>query len=84
MPSIRFLASKRYTYVVTIIFSLGKIIPTYSYCVLKGLVYIAITALSSRQPFSYAKCTKSNMRSSCDIKLMSNTKYKLLAYFINL
>ena len=44
MPSVRSLVSKRRTRVVAIILLLGEIILTYSYCVLKGLVYIAIIA----------------------------------------
>ena len=42
MPFVRSLASKRCAYVVAIILLLSKIIPTYSCCVLKGLVYIII------------------------------------------
>jgi len=49
--------------------------PSYSYCVDKKLVYIAITAPSGRQPSSYAKYTKSNIRSSCDVRSVSNAKY---------
>ena len=45
MPSVRSSASKRRTYVVAVILLLDKIMPTYSCCVLKGLVYIAIMAL---------------------------------------
>ena len=44
MPPVRFSASKRRTYVVAVILLLGEIIPTYSYCILKGLVYITIIA----------------------------------------
>ena len=44
MPPIRFLASKRRACVVAMIFSLSEIMPTYSRCVLKGLVYIIIIA----------------------------------------
>ena len=47
MPFIRFLASKRRTHVVAVILLLSKIMPTYSRCVLKGLVYIIIAALFS-------------------------------------
>ena len=49
--------------------------PTYSCYILKGLVYITIIVLFSCQPSSYTKCTKSNIRLSCDIKLVSVTKY---------
>ena len=47
MPPIRSLASKRRVYIVAVILSLGEIIPTYSRCVLKGLIYIIIIALLS-------------------------------------
>ena len=50
MPPIRFLISKRsayYSKLVAIIFSLSKIMLIYFYCIEKGLVCIAITALSS-------------------------------------
>ena len=80
MPSVRFLASKCYTYIVIIIFLLSKIMPTYSYCVLKGLVYIAIIASLGCQPSFYTKCTKLNMRLSCNIKSVSNTKYICFIY----
>jgi hypothetical protein len=47
MPFVRSLASKRRAHVVILILSLSEIIPTYSRYVVKGLVYIIITA-----PFS--------------------------------
>ena len=78
MPFIRFSVSKRTTRrfkLVAVIFLLSEIIPTYSYCVLKGLIYIIIIAPLGRQPFSYIKYTKLNMRSSYNIKLVSNAKY---------
>ena len=74
MPFIRFSASKRHAYIVAVILLLSEIILTYSYCVLKGLVYIAIIALLGYQPFSYIKCTKLNMRSSYNIRLVFNAK----------
>ena len=74
MPFIRSLASKRRTYIIAVILSLSKIIPIYSRCVLKGLVYIIIIAPLGCQPSSYTKYTKLNMRLSCDIKSVFNTK----------
>ena len=74
MPFIRSLASKRHTYVVAVILSFSKIMPTYSCCVLKGLVYIIIMAPLGCQPFSYTKCTKLNIRLSCDIRSVFNIK----------
>jgi hypothetical protein len=67
MPFIRFTVSKYYTYIVTLILLFSKIIFTYSYCAEKGLIYIIIAALSSRQPSFYFKYTKLNMRSFCNI-----------------
>ena len=81
MPFIRSLASKRYTYIVAVIFLLSEIMPTYSRYMLKGLVYIIIIAPLSRQPFSCIKCTKLNMRLSCDIRLVFNAKCTCLIYF---
>ena len=49
--------------------------PTYSRYMEKGLVYIAIIALSSCQPSSYTKYIKLNIRSSYNIRLVSNAKY---------
>jgi len=61
--------------VVLKILLLGKAMPSYSRCADKKLVYIIITALSGCQLFSCAKYTKLNIRSSCDVKLVSNAKY---------
>jgi hypothetical protein len=75
MPSIRSLVFKRCT-LLTISISLnGEIINPYSRCVKKGLVYITIIALSSRQPSSYFKYTKANTCSSYNICLMSINEY---------
>ena len=54
---------------------LGEIMPTYSYYAEKGLVYIIIIALFSRQPSFYIKYTKLNIRLSYNIYLVSNAKY---------
>ena len=78
MPSVRSLVSKRRTRVVAVILLLSKIMPTYSRYILKGLVYIAIAALSSRQPFFYTKCTKLNIRLSYNIRSVSEAKYIFL------
>ena len=67
MPFIRFLVFKYYTYIIILIFLLSKIMPIYSYCTEKKLVYIIIVALSNQQPFFYFKYTKSNIYSSCNI-----------------
>ena len=78
MPFIRSLAFKRTAYcfkLIAIILLLGEIMPTYSYYAEKGLVYIIIIAPLGRQPSFYIKCTKLNMRLSCNIRLVSNAKY---------
>ena len=75
MPPIRSSASKRRAYIVAVILLLSEIMPTYSYYMLKGLVYIAIIAPLSHQPFSYTKYTKSNICSSCNIRSVSIAKY---------
>jgi len=76
MPPLRLLSSTiRRAHVVTVILLLGEVILLYSYYVEKGLVYIAIAALSSRQLSSYSKCTSINMQLSCNICLVSNIKY---------
>ena len=75
MPFIRSLASKRHAYTIAVILLFSEIMPTCSCCMEKKLVYIIITALFSRQPSSYIKYTKSNMRLSCNIKSISNAEY---------
>ena len=80
MPLVRSSASKRCAYVVAVILLLSEIMPIYSCCVLKGLVYVTIIAPLGRQPFFYTKYTKLNMRSSCNIRLVSNTKYMCLMH----
>ena len=75
MPFIRSLASKRRAYVVAVIFLLSEIMPMCSRCTKKKLVCVAIAAPFSCQPSSYIKCTKSNMRLSCNIRSVLDTKY---------
>ena len=77
MPPVRtFLSSTdRRACTATFILSLGEVMPTCSRCADKKLVYIAIAAPSSRQPSSCFKCTSANMRSSCDVRSVSNAKY---------
>ena len=79
MPPIRSSALERCTCIVAVILLLSEIMPTCSYCVLKGLVYIIIIALFNCQPSFCTKCIKLNMRLSYDIKPVSNTK---CIYFI--
>ena len=83
MPLVRSLASERTAYyfkLVTVILLLGEIMPTYFYCVEKGLVYVIIIVFLSRQPSFYTKYTKLNMRSSYNIKLVSNVECVFLIH----
>ena len=85
MLFIRFLASKRLAYyfkLVAVILLLSKIMSIYLRCAEKGLIYIAIVALFSRQPSFCIKCIKLNMCFSCNIYLVFNAKYILLCVFI--
>ena len=59
---------------ITFILSTGKVIPSCSCYIEKGLVCVTITALSGRQPLSCVKCIKANMHLSCNIYSISNTK----------
>ena len=80
MPPIRSSVSVYYAKLVAVIFLLGEIMPSYSYYKEKKLVYIIIIAFFSCQPSFYIKYTKSNMRLSCNIRLVSNTEYLYLIY----
>ena len=56
--------------------------PTYLYYTEKGLIYIIIIDLSSRQFFFYTKCIKLNMRFSCNVCLVSDAKYIFFCMFL--
>ena len=87
MPFIRSLVSKRLTRrfkLVAMILSLSKVMPTYSYCAEKGLVYVAIIALLRRQPSFYIKYIKSNIHSFYNIYLVFNAKCIFLTRFYTL
>ena len=75
MPPVRSLASKRCAKLVALILLFSEIMPSCSRCEEKKLLYIAIAALFNRQPSFCVKCTKLNMRSSYNIRLVSNAKY---------
>ena len=67
MPFVRFLVSKHYTYIITLILLLGKIMFIYSYSTKKKLIYIVIITPFSYQPFFYLECTKFNIYLSYNI-----------------
>ena len=74
MPPIRSLVSKCRAHAVAVILLLGEIMPSYSCCDEKKLVYITIIAPFSYQPFSYSEYIKLKIRLSCNIELVSNTE----------
>ena len=80
MLFIRLLVFKHYAYIVAIILLFSGIMPSYSYCKEKKLVYITIIVLFSHQPSFYIECTKLNIYLSCNIKSVSNTKCLYLIY----
>ena len=84
MLFVRSTASKRRACVVAVIFLLGEIMPMCSRYVKKKLVYIANMAISGCQPFSCFKCTKSNICSSCDVRLVFNAEYACVTRLYNL
>ena len=75
MPFIRFLASERCAYIISIILLLSKIMPLYFYYTKKKLVYIIIAVLFSYQPSSCSKYTKLNIHLSYNIRSVSDTEY---------
>ena len=79
MPFVKSIVSKRRTRIISLILLLSEIISPYSHYIEKKLIYITIAALSSRQPFSYSKCIKLNIRLFCNIYLIFNNKYISLA-----
>ena len=83
MPFVRSSASKRCTKLVSIIISFSKIMPSYSRCIKKRLLYIVIIALSSCQPSFYTKYTWANIRASYNIYLVSNAEYMFFIYLLN-
>ena len=75
---------KRYALLATSISLNREIISSYSRCIKKGLVYIAIIEFFSRQSFSYTKCTKLNTYMLCDMRSVSFNKYIFLTYLTSL
>ena len=80
MPPIRSSTSKRCT-LLTISISLdGEIMSPYSYYTKKGLVYIIITDLFSRQSSFYTKYTKLNTRALYNMRSVSLNKCIFFIY----
>ena len=79
---VRFTAFRRYNKLILLIFSINKIMLSYSCYIKKGLLYIVIISPFSFQLLSYAKYTKINIYFSYNICLVSNAKYKcFIIYF---
>jgi hypothetical protein len=77
MPPIRSLIFKylaHHSKLIAVILLFSEIMPSCSYYTEKGLVYIIIIALSSRQLFFYSECIKLNIRLSCNIYSISNAE----------
>ena len=57
MPPIRSSASRRYNKLITLILSISKVIPSYSYCIKKGLTYFISESptQASRPPLKSTK-----------------------------
>jgi hypothetical protein len=83
MPPIRSLASERRACTVAVILLLGEIMPSCSRCEEKKLVCIVITAPSGRQPSFCVECIKSNMCSSCNVRLVSDAECSWFARLVS-
>ena len=84
MPPIRFFALKRHTLFTTSIFLNKEIISPCSYYAKKGLVYIIITAPSSRQLPSCSKYIKVNTCLLYNVYLVPINKYIFLNRWVRL
>ena len=80
IPFIRLSMSKRHTLLTASISLNREIISPYSRYTKKGLVYIAITDLFSRQPSFYTKYTKLNTRVLYNVCLVLLNKYTFSAH----
>ena len=76
MPPVRSTTSRRHNKLMSLILFISEVMPSYFYCVKKGLLYVIIISPSSRQLLSCTKYTTVNMRSSYNIYLVSDAKYK--------
>ena len=83
MPPVRSTAFRHHNKLMLLILSISKVMPSYSYYIKKGLLYIMIASSSSRQPSSYTKCTTINIHLSYNIRSVFNTKYKRLITYLN-
>jgi hypothetical protein len=85
MPPVRSLVFKCLAYhskLVAVIFLFSEIMPSCSHYIEKGLVYITITALFSRQPSSCSVCTKLNIYLSYNIHFISDAECIYLTAYL--
>ena len=80
---IRSTASRRHNKLILLILSISKVMPSYSYYIKKRLLCIVIASPFSYQPLSCTKYITTNMRSSYNIYLVFNAKYKRLITYLN-
>ena len=81
MPPVKSSASRCRNKLVSLIFSISKVMPSCSHYIERGLLCVIIVSPSSRQPLSCAKYTTINIHSSYNIHLVSDAEYKhLIAY----
>ena len=81
MPAVRLIVFKYRALLVSSITLDSEIMSPYSYYIKKGLVYIIITDLSSRQPSFYFKCIKLNTYALYNVRSVSLNKYIFLTRF---
>ena len=84
MPFIKSSTFKRYTLLAISISFNREIISLYSRYTKRGLVYIIIIFLFSRQPSSYSKYTKANTYLLYNMRLVPFNKYIFLYYYMHL
>ena len=84
MPAVKLTVFKYYALLISSIALNSEIISPCSYYIKKGLVCVTITDLSSCQPFSYSKCTKSNTYILYNMRSVSFNKYTFLTRFNSL
>ena len=83
IPFIRSTASRRHNKLILLILFINKVMPSCFYYIKKGLLYIIIISPSNCQPSSYTKYTTTNIYSSYNIYLVSNTEYKRFIIYLN-
>ena len=84
MPTVRLIAFKYYTLLISFIALDSEIISSCSYYAKKELVYIVIAEPSNYQPSFCSKCTKLNTRVLYNVRSVSLNKCTPFTYFNSL